>query len=127
MNTADDLTGVWVDDNIGGLGPEVMVIFPNGVGATDYYNPTFAGHDEFHWELVTQGTEIQFSRHYTEPARTITCGVSLHTYEGQRVLRIESDVPDNPIIGSTGGHFVTDYYLSSTHIDDYVPPKEDQD
>ena len=125
MITANELVGVWVDENFGGLGPEVLILFPNERGATDYYNPTFAGRDEFRWELIGRGTQLRFSQYSASATPTKSYEVSFHSRESQRILRLEFDSPGDEALGISGGHFTCDYRLSSVSVNDYLPPDEE--
>jgi hypothetical protein len=123
MITAEQLVGVWIDENFGGLGPTVMLLFPDGRGANDIYNGEYAGREQFHWELDEQGTRLRFSQYDWGSPQTHSYRVSLKFRGDQRILRIELEMADDPDRGMFGGHFVRDYYRTSISVEDWVPPK----
>lgn len=123
MLTVDELVGVWVEHNVGGLGPSVLILCPDQRGAIDYYNPTFAGRDEFRWHLLDGGTRIRI-----DPSMwcTDTVEVSCFVRGNDRVLRLEFDFPPNEALGISGGHATCDHYLSALSVTDYVPPTDEE-
>ena len=127
MITNDELVGVWVDNNVGGFGIMVLALYPDGRGVLDVHRPPSPWrNDEFQWEVVGDGTQIQISQHLGKPTKPANShAISLRTEGSQRILRIDHHVPDNEELGIKGGYFARDYVLSSEDIGDYALPNQD--
>jgi hypothetical protein len=104
---AHDLVGIWITDNFMGHSEEVIVLMPDGTGAIDYYNPTFAGREEFQWEVIDSGAKMRFT-----PAIWRDDTRDISTYFDSRNRRVLE--------------FGNNYrvYLTNQKTTDYVAPKE---